>query len=230
MLDWANRSRRHFFPILILLGGLTSLGGVWRAETTSPERDGWQRPNEVMEALGVRRGSVVADVGCGRGYFTFHLARRVGSEGKVYAEDIDKERLASVEREARERRLSQIEAVEGTADDPGLPAVGVDVVLVVNAYHEFRHYQAMLEGIFKALKPGGLLGLIDGSASPGSRRDSYARRHRIPEQIVREEALHAGFQFLGERPGFTRPDDGKEFYFAIFRKPLGVPVPGGDAH
>jgi predicted methyltransferase len=109
--------------------------------------------------------------------------------------------------------------VEGSADDPHLPVVGVDVVLVVNAYHEFRHYQAMLEGIFKALKPGGLLGLIDGVASPGSARDSYVRRHRIPEQIVREDALHAGFQFLGERPGFTRPDDGKEYYFLIFEKP-----------
>lgn len=229
MLALAKRRRWRLFSIL-LLGGLISLGAVWRAQTSGPARDAWQRPEEVMDALGVRRGSVVADVGCGRGYFSFHLARRVGSEGKVYAEDIDEDKLAAVEREAREKRLSQIETVSGTADDPGLPAAGVDVVLVVNAYHEFRHYPPMLEGIFKALKPGGLLGLIDGVALPGSSRDSYTRRHRIPEETVREDALRAGFEFLREGPGFTRPDDGKEFYFVIFRKLPGVPVPAGDGH
>src|SRR5215475_5527696 len=98
-------------------------------------RDRWERPEEVMDAVGVKAGSTVADVGAGEGYFTFHLAERVGTTGKVYAEDILEDRLEKIRALAAERKLTQIETVLGAADDPRLPAERMDAVLVVNAYH-----------------------------------------------------------------------------------------------
>lgn len=188
-------------------------------QNSGPERDAWQRPEEVLDALGIKPGSVVADVGCGRGYFTFHVAQRVGTRGKVYAEDVQGDELAEIRHEAHEKGLTQIETVDGAADDPSLPADAIDVALVVDAYHEMRHYNAMLAGLYKALKPGGLLALIDGAAEPGRSRDEYYSRHRMPAAIEREDAEHNGFRFLREAPGFARPEPSKQYYFLILEKP-----------
>ncbi|PYU95084.1 MAG: SAM-dependent methyltransferase [Acidobacteria bacterium] len=189
------------------------------AQNAGQERDAWQRPEEVMDALGIKPGSVVADVGCGAGYFTFHLAERVGPKGKVYAEDIREDRLAGIRKRAQKEGVTNIETVSGAEDDPRLPLASVDVVMIVDAFHEMRHYDAMLEAVFRALKPGGLLALIDGAAEPGRPRDEYYERHRMPEQTEREDAERNGFRFVRDQPGFTRADDKKEYYFVIFEKP-----------
>ncbi|MGH9779438.1 MAG: methyltransferase domain-containing protein, partial [Candidatus Acidiferrales bacterium] len=182
-------------------------------------RDAWQHPEDVMDALGIQAGTAVADVGSGDGYFSFHLARRVGPEGRVYAVDIDQDALKKLRRQAEKDNLSQIETVVGAKDDPRLPPDSVDVVLVVNAYHEMRDYDAMMAGFFRALKPGGLLGIIEAEDEPGKPREDYYGRHRMPEEVVREDAARAGFRFLRTEPGFTRPSPNKEFYFLIFEKP-----------
>lgn len=189
------------------------------AQDTGAQRDLWQQPQEVMDALGIHAGSVVADVGAGEGYFTFHLAARVGPQGKVYAEDIDAAALAKIRRRAARKHLEQIETILGAPDDPRLPAETLDAILVVNAYHEFREYDAMLQGLYRALKPGGQLAIIDGADDPGQPRSVYYRRHRMPAEVVREDAARAGFRFLRELPGFTRPRDHRPFYFLIFEKP-----------
>jgi predicted methyltransferase len=77
----------------------------------------------------------------------------------------------------------------------------------------------MLAGIYRALKPGGLLALIDGAAPAGHPRDYYDGWHRLPEHFARDEAVQAGLVFVRQAPGFTQPDDGKEFYFLLFEKP-----------
>jgi ubiquinone/menaquinone biosynthesis C-methylase UbiE len=189
------------------------------AQDDGAGRDAWQRPAEVLDALGVREGSVVADVGCGDGYFTFHLARRVGASGRVYAVDIDKEKIAAVRARAMREKWTNVEALVGEADDPKLPAAALDAVLVADTYHEFTKPEAMLAGIQRALKPGGLLAVIDAALEAGKPRVSYRDRHRIPEEIVREEAARSGFRFLEERPGFERPTPQKQYYFLIFAKP-----------
>ena len=91
-------------------------------------------------------------------------------------------------------------------------AAGADFVLLLNN-------DAMLEAVYRALKRGGLLALIDGAAEPGRPRDEYYERHRMPAQTEREDAERNGFRFVRERPGFTRADDKKEYYFMIFEKP-----------
>jgi predicted methyltransferase len=206
---------RGCFPLLLLTFAATRLA----AQDDWKVRDDWEKPQEVMDVLGIKAGTVVADVGAGEGYFTFHLASRVGPAGKVYAEDILDDRLEKIRSRASNEKLTQIETIHGETDDPRLPAERSDVVLVSNAYHEMRDYDKMLRGIFRALKPGGLLAIIDAPARPGNARDSYYERHRIPEKLVREDAARNGFTFFRQLPTFTPPDSDRTYFFLIFQKP-----------
>jgi predicted methyltransferase len=216
MRQTSRALRVLLLAILVLLGMFACPPAALAGQNSGTERDAWQHPKRVMDALAIHAGSAVADVGCGRGYFTFKFATRVGRQGKVYAVDIDEFDLESIRHQAARERLTQIETVHGALDDPHLPADSLDAVLVMNAYHEFRDHQAMLAGIYRALKPGGLLALIDGAAPVGHPRDYYDGMHRLPEIFEREDALRAGFKFLYHETGFTRTNDGKQFYFLIF--------------
>jgi predicted methyltransferase len=213
-----NTFWRYRYHLLLLIVAFSVSCGLF-SQDSGPERDQWQHPQVVMDVLHIHPGSTVADVGAGEGYFTFHLAERVGPQGKVYAEDIKTDEVEQIRRLAEEKHLTQIESLHGEPGDPKLPQSTLDVVLVMNAYHEFRSYEAMLKAIFKALKPEGLLAIIDSPTPAGNSRLDYYPRHRIPEEVVREDVSHAGFQFLRKEPGFTNPANKKDFYFLIFEKP-----------
>lgn len=189
------------------------------APSESAKRDAWQRPAEVMDTLEIKPGSAVADVGCGDGYFTFHFAERVGSNGKVYAEDIDYKVLSKISARAFKEKIGQIELVQGSESDPRLPAAALDAILVVNAYHEMDKYDDMLQAMSRALRPGGLLGIIDRKARPGKTHPQYHERHQIPEELVRQDVERNGFLFLRKERGFTNPDRNRKFYFLVFQKP-----------
>ncbi|HUI54376.1 MAG TPA: methyltransferase domain-containing protein, partial [Bryobacteraceae bacterium] len=131
------------------------------------ERDTWQRPVKVADALGVRAGSVVADVGAGGGYFTFRLAALVGAKGKVYAQDLDEKELARIRERSDKEKLTQIQTIQGSQEDPKLPEQSADAVLIVDTFHEFTRPDLMVAGIFRALKPGGRLGVLDRTAPLG---------------------------------------------------------------
>ncbi len=207
---------KYLLPLVVsaLFAARLAAQDDWRV------RDDWEKPQEVMDILGIKAGSLVADVGAGEGYFTFHLATRVGPTGKVYAEDILDDRLEKIRTRAGKEKLAQVEAIHGENDDPRLPSECCDVVLISNAYHEMREYDKMLQGIFRALKPGGLLAIIDAPAKPGNRRESYYDRHRIPERLVREDTARNGFRFQRQLPTFTPPDSDRTYFFLIFQKPL----------
>ena len=183
----------------------------------SHKRDEWQRPGEVMDALAVQPGHRVADIGCGYGYFTFRLAARVGVEGKVYAVDIDPEALDKVRRRKEREKLAQVEPVLGASNDPHLPD-GLDAVLIVDTYHEFRDYDETMRAVSRALKPGGRLVIIDGEGPAGRPRTEYHRLHTIPATLVREEVARHGFVLRESRPGFYDEEFGKKMYFLIFEK------------
>lgn len=206
-----------FFGSLLILLAWAAVGVAAQDETKA--RDAWQQPDRVMDALGVKDGSVVGDIGAGGGYFTFHLARRVGPTGKVYAVDILEEEVKKIRERAQSEKLEQVEAILGAKDDPKLPAERLDAVLIVNAYHEMREHDAMLRAVFRALKPGGVLAIIDAPAPAGEAREKYYERHRIPESFVREDAARDGFRFVRREPGFHSPDRDRDYFFLIFRKP-----------
>jgi predicted methyltransferase len=183
------------------------------------KRDEWQRPGEVMDALRVKPGHRVADIGCGFGYFTFRLAARVGAEGKVYAVDIDKEAIDRVRRRKESEKIEQVEPILGESADPRLPN-DLDAVLIVDSYHEFREYNQIAQAVFRSLKPGGRLVIIDGEGPAGRPRTEYHRLHTIPAELVREEVTRNGFVFKESQPGFYDAEYGKKFYFLIFERQL----------
>jgi predicted methyltransferase len=184
-------------------------------------RDTWQRPEEVMNSLGIKSGWWVADVGCGNGYFTYHLASRVGPSGEVYAVDIRENLIQEIRRQAAEQGLAQIEAIVGAPDNPHLPTSMLDAVLVVDAYHEFKEYDAMLKHLYDALKPGGVFGVMDYFAEPGQTRAEYVARHHIAPEMVQQEVESDGFHFVRREADIPVPNaPWKSFYFLIFTKPI----------
>jgi predicted methyltransferase len=211
-----------FAVLLIAAGGTFSTALAVRDSSQESERsrrrDEWQRPAEVFDALGVKPGHRVADIGCGFGYFTFRLAARVGDEGKVYAVDIDKEAIDKVRERKEREKLAQVEPILGQSNDPHLPN-DLDAVLIVDSYHEFRDYDRMMQAAFRALKPGGRLVIIEGEAPSGRPRTEYHRLHSIPAELVREEVARQGFVFKENRPGFYDAEYGKKMYFLVFEKP-----------
>jgi len=183
------------------------------------QRDTWQRPVKVAEALGVSEGSVVADVGAGSGYFTFRLAARVGAKGKVYSQDLDYKELARIRQRSEEEKLTQIQTIQGSQEDPKLPELSLDAVLVVDAFHEFTHPDAMVAGIFRALKPGGRLGVIDHTAPLGLKSTDYMERHILPQEILIGQAMRGGLRLVSFDSGFAGPPAETPYYFAVFEKP-----------
>ena len=126
-----------------------------------PEREAEEAPEQALDALGIRAGMVVADVGAGTGYMSLRMARRVGPTGKVYANDLQPEMLQKLRSKSQREKLSNVETVEGTEADPKLPPNTMDLVLLVDVYHEFSQPQAMLDKIRESLKPDGRLVLLE---------------------------------------------------------------------
>jgi ubiquinone/menaquinone biosynthesis C-methylase UbiE len=167
-----------------------------------PDRDAYQRPDRIMDALQIGEGSVVADLGAGGGWFTVRLARRVGPNGRVYAEDIQKEMIGVIERRmAREGLDARVRTVLGTQVDPKLPAGALDAVLMVDAYHEFEQPVTLLRSIARALKPAGLIGIVNYKKDGGGPGPEMELRVD-PEKVI-ADAQAAGLE-LRKRETFLR--------------------------
>jgi tRNA A58 N-methylase Trm61 len=126
-----------------------------------PEREREEEPAKLMEALKIKAGDVIADIGAGSGYFTFRLAGKTGPKGKVLAVDIQKEMLDMMRQRMKERKQTNIELILGTETDPKLPADAVDLILMVDVYHEFSYPWEMTTAMVKALKPGGRMVFVE---------------------------------------------------------------------
>ncbi|MCA1561844.1 MAG: methyltransferase domain-containing protein [Acidobacteria bacterium] len=164
-----------------------------------PDRHAWQRPDQIMDALGIADGSAVADLGAGGGWFTIRLAERVGPNGVVYAEDIQRQMIESIERRVKREGLRNVRTVLGTASDPRLPAGALDAVLIVNAYAEMEQPVVLLSNVAGSLKPTGRIGIVDftkDGGGPGPPMDDRVD----PERIIRD-ANAAGLRLVA-RPQF----------------------------
>ena len=159
-----------------------------------PDRDLWQLPDQIMDALGIAERSVVADIGAGGGWFTIRLARRVGASGIVYAEDIQPQMLEATMRRVAREGLGNVRRVLGTPDDPRLPPGSCDAALLLDTYHELDNPVAMLRSVARALKPQGRIGVIDfkrDGLGPGP-----ALEERVdPDEVVRD-AEAAGLRLV----------------------------------
>jgi ubiquinone/menaquinone biosynthesis C-methylase UbiE len=147
-----------------------------------------------MDALGIGDGSVVADLGAGGGWFTIRLARRVGPNGLVYAQDVQPQMIESIARRVQREGLRNVRTVLGRDDDPGLPGETLDAALMVDAYHEVQSRVAFLQNVRRALKPRGRLGIVDfrkDGLGPGPPLDD-----RIERSAVIGDARAAGLRLL----------------------------------
>lgn len=166
-----------------------------------PDRDSWQRPDRIMDALQIGDGSVVADLGAGGGWFTIRLARRVGPNGKVFAEDIQPQMIESIKRRVeREGLKRRVQTVIGTALNPSLPQP-VDAALIVDAYHEMVQPVTLLRNLARSLKPNGLVGIVNHTKDGGGPGPPMDQRVD-PDRVIRE-AGEAGLKLL-RRENFLR--------------------------
>jgi ubiquinone/menaquinone biosynthesis C-methylase UbiE len=130
------------------------------AALEDPKRDAYQKPHEVMEALGVKEGEVIADIGAGSGYFAIRLAQHVGNKGRVYAVDISPDMIRHLHERVRDARLLNVSPILARADDPLLPQP-VDRFLIVNVWHHVENQGGYLARMKKELKVGGQVIMID---------------------------------------------------------------------
>lgn len=126
-----------------------------------PKRDAYQKPHEVVHALGLKPGEIIADIGAGSGYFTFHLARHVGEKGKVYAVDVSPEMILHINRRIREFKMNNVVSVLADSDDPLLPDQSVNRFFICDVWHHIENQTKYLSLMKKMLKPGGEIVMID---------------------------------------------------------------------
>jgi ubiquinone/menaquinone biosynthesis C-methylase UbiE len=163
-------------------------------ELEGPDRDAWQMPDAIMDVLGIADGSRVAEIGAGGGWFTVRLARRVGPNGIVYAQDVQPQMLEAIRRRVDREGLRNVRTIRGDSTDPRLPPASVEAVLIVDAYYEFSNPVSLLRGIARALRPGGRIAVVDFNKAGGG--PGPATDDRVDETLVIEQANAAGLTLL----------------------------------
>ena len=161
----------------------------------APDRAAWQKPDQIMDALGIADGAHVADIGAGAGWFTTRLARRVGPNGVVYAQDVQRQMLDAIRRRVQREGLQNVRTVLGEGSSPNLPPHVLDAVLVVDAYPEVQvpDRVTFLKNLARGLKPNGRIGIVNyklGGGGPGPDDPSL----RVPRGAVERDAAAAGLK------------------------------------
>jgi protein-L-isoaspartate O-methyltransferase len=141
------------------IAGVMGVGGADWLERAERERE--EAPTKAIEMLDLKPGMVVADVGAGVGYYATRMAKKVGAAGKIYANEIQSEMLTLLRRRLAEEKVGNIEVVLGTETDPKLPKGALDLIIMVDVYHEFAQPQRMLRRLRDCLKPDGRLVLLE---------------------------------------------------------------------
>lgn len=182
---------------------------AWAKVFDDPARDAWQRPEQVVAALGVRPGQHVADLGAGTGYFSRHLSRAVGPAGAVLAVDPEPNLVAWLRDRAEREGTANVVPVLGSRDTPRLPAGSIDLVLIVDTYHHVDRRVAYFRALRGALRPGGRVAVIDWQKRPlpvGPEMD-----HKVAREQVVAEMERADYALVEE------PDILPYQYFLVFR-------------
>ena len=202
---------RHALRIaLVLCAGLLAHGPVVYSQTElrhrelfppqdlglleGPDRAAWQKPAQIMDALGIADGAHVADIGAGAGWFTTRLARRVGPNGVVYAQDVQRQMLDAIRRRVTREGLANVRTVLGEGSVPNLPHNALDAVLVVDSYQEVNPPDRVtfLRNLATGLKPGGRIGIVTYKLGGGGPGPEATRR--VARSSVENDAGAAGLQ------------------------------------
>ena len=179
---WVNEKNPYLFFFLFF----TFFCIILRADV----RDTWHQPGKVMDVVGVKPGMIIGEVGAGHGYFTFHLSRRVGESGKIYANDIASRALASLRRKCEKEGITNIETIVGEVEDPLLPKGILDMVFIVNAFHDLAKPVVLLNNLVPSLKPDAPVVIID--RDPTKNRDPAS--HFLTEEEILEKIEQSDFE------------------------------------
>lgn len=181
----------------------------WVKVFDDPERDGWQKPAEVVKALGLAPGMTVADVGAGTGYFSRYLAEAVGAGGTVFAVEVEPNLVTHLRERSEKEGTGNVVPVLGSADNPRLPAGGVDLILIVDTLHHIDDRPAYLRRVQRALKPGGRIAVVDFKKEESP--VGPPPEHRLARDQVLQEFELAGYRLVEEKALLQYQ------YFLLFR-------------
>jgi predicted methyltransferase len=179
----------------------------WAHVFDDPERDAWQKPHQVIQALGLRPDAVIADIGAGTGYFAVRFANMVPA-GKVYAVDVEPGMVRYLAERAKKEKRANLVAVKGAAGDPRLPEKA-DLVVLVDVYHHIEQRERYFRALAASLKPGGRIAVIDFRMDSPSGPPKSAR---VAPERVKAELAAAGYA-LAEEHGFLPRQ-----YFLVFTR------------
>ncbi len=201
-----KKARLAFLALLVTFTGLAEdvhpithrriaqvMGTAGAEWLVRPTREAEEHPDEALDALKIPAGATVADIGAGVGYITWRLAKRVGPSGIVYGEDIQQEMLDQLTKNMRDRNLTNVRPILGAIDDPKLPKDSLDLVIMVDVYHEFSEPEKMLRHIRESLKPGGRLVLLEYRGEDPA--VPIRPEHKMTIKEVRSEVEPEGYKF-----------------------------------
>jgi ubiquinone/menaquinone biosynthesis C-methylase UbiE len=175
---------------------MSHLGAGWLIR---PERDEEENTSDSFVQLQLTEGITVCDMGCGNGYWTLPIARKVGQQGRVLAVDIQREMLLKLQARAGKAKIKNVEPILGKIDDPNLPAAEVDLLLMVDVYHEFSHPESMLWSIRRSLKPEGVVGLLEYREEDPT--VPIKPLHKMSKSQIIKEYQQNGFKLVREYNG-----------------------------
>jgi FkbM family methyltransferase len=220
--------RRLFLRLVICLASLVSDVSLLAQSRTAEEarRDQWQKVDEIFAEMRIVPGAVVADIGAGDGFFTSRLARTVGSNGRVFAVEIDDAQIERLRKRLQNDGVENVIIVKAAADDPKLPERALDAALIVNAYHEMSEHQSVMAAIRRALKSDARLVIVEPvtASKRGRLRAEQTRDHEIDPEYVLRDARTAGFRVVALQDPFTRRNGDIEWLMAL--QPGEIPLSG----
>lgn len=172
---------------------MTFHGADW---LTRESRENEEHCKTLIKALNLKSGEVVCDMGCGNGFYTIKIARLVGKSGRVLAVDIQPEMLHMLELRTKKSGVTNVEPIQGTVADPKLPDGEVDLILLVDVYHEFSNPEQMLKAMRRSLKPHGRLALVEFRLEDPS--VPIKLEHKMSKEQIMKEIPPNGFKLVEE--------------------------------
>ena len=211
-----SRAKGICFLFILLI--IPDLYGQY-SESDWKARDKWMKITEIFQLAGIQTGNTVADLGCHQGYMSVHLAAYIGKNGKVYSVDVREDRLNSLNEIASERGIRNIQTILGDYDDPKLEENTLDVVLIIDAYHEMLDYKQILFHVKKALKPDGRILILEKLKRQmiGKSRQEQTQGHTIAPKYVENELKEVGFEVivLEKDLGYWEEDPDKKIWVMV---------------
>ena len=209
MACWAGCAGRSEYRPYQALSTLKQL------DIIEAERDHWQHPSEVIQALNLKSGETVVDLGCGSGYFSLKLSEPVGPNGKVIAEDIRRLSLAFLWMRTQRKGKHNVRVLLGDVDDPHLAPNSVDAVLISNTYHEFTAPGVIMDHVHQSLVPGGRVVIIDRSPRDLQEQADASQEHEISSEQVQADLRKAKFEIDSRTDHFIESDPEHENWWMI---------------